>query len=155
MSSGPPASLTRTSVPRLEIPIAASPLAIIVTISLFCEASLTMLGLRAPKKFDADEIWSGGCAYGDFEPVAIPAIAADITNGNGAQAVARATRLRDANRGVADAHILLGDAALAAGRFDVAVQAYRTARDLDAVGVDGAVLDADFVVEMGAGRAPG
>jgi tetratricopeptide (TPR) repeat protein len=72
----------------------------------------------------------------DGEPlnpaVAIPAIAADITNGNGAQAVARATRLRDANRGVADAHILLGDAALAAGRFDVAVQAYRTARDLDA-----------------------
>lgn len=72
----------------------------------------------------------------DSEPlnpaVAIPAIAADIANGNGAQAVARATRLRDANRGVGDAHILLGDAALAAGRFDVAVQAYRTARDLDA-----------------------
>lgn len=71
----------------------------------------------------------------DGEPlnprVAIPAIAADIANGNGAQAMARATRLRDANRGVADAHILLGDAALAAGRFDVAVQAYRTARDLD------------------------
>ena len=64
--------------------------------------------------------------------MAIPAIAADISNGNGAQAIARATRLRDANRGVADAHILLGDAALAGGRFDLAVQAYRTARDLEA-----------------------
>ena len=72
----------------------------------------------------------------DGEPLnpalAIPAIAADISNGNGAQAIARATRLRDANRGVADAHILLGDAALAGGRFDLAVQAYRTARDLEA-----------------------
>ena len=64
--------------------------------------------------------------------VAIPAIAADISNGNGAQAITRAARLREANRGVADAHLLLGDAAMAAGQFDVAVQAYRTARDLDA-----------------------
>lgn len=63
---------------------------------------------------------------------AIPAIAADITNGNSARAVERATKLRDANRGVADAHILLGDAALAGGRYDVAVEAYRVARSLDA-----------------------
>ena len=72
----------------------------------------------------------------DAEPLnpaaAIPAIAADILRGNSASAIARAARLRDANRGVADAHILLGDAALAGGRFDLAVQAYRTARDLDA-----------------------
>ncbi|MDP3782558.1 MAG: tetratricopeptide repeat protein [Sphingopyxis sp.] len=72
----------------------------------------------------------------DGEPlnpgVAIPAIAANISNGNGAQAITRAARLRDANRGVAEAHILLGDAALAGGRFDLAVQAYRAARDLDA-----------------------
>jgi tetratricopeptide (TPR) repeat protein len=72
----------------------------------------------------------------DEEPLnpalAIPAIAADISNGNGERAMSRAARLRDANRGVADAHILLGDAALAAGRFDIAVQAYRIARDLDA-----------------------
>ena len=72
----------------------------------------------------------------DGEPLnpalTIPAIAADISNGNGAQAVARAARLRDANRGVAEAHILLGDAALAGSRFDLAVQAYRAARDLDA-----------------------
>lgn len=75
-------------------------------------------------------------AAADADPlnpaVAIPAIAADILRGNTSQATVRATRLRDANRGVADAHILLGDAALADGRLDLAVQAYRTARDLDA-----------------------
>lgn len=63
---------------------------------------------------------------------AIPAISADLSSGNSARAIARATRLRDANRGVADAHILLGDAALAGGRTGLAVQAYRAARDLDA-----------------------
>ncbi|MFN7030293.1 MAG: tetratricopeptide repeat protein, partial [Sphingopyxis sp.] len=72
----------------------------------------------------------------DAEPlnpgIAIPAIVGDILRGNGDRAVARAVRLRDANRGVAEAHMLLGDAALAGGRFDLAVQAYRAARDLDA-----------------------
>lgn len=72
----------------------------------------------------------------DAEPLdpakAIPAISADILSGNSARAIGRATRLRDANRGVSDAHILLGDAALAGGRYDLAVQAYRAARDLDA-----------------------
>ncbi|KTE21834.1 hypothetical protein ATE67_04055 [Sphingopyxis sp. H050] len=72
----------------------------------------------------------------DAEPLnpakAIPAISADIASGNTARAIERATRLRDANRGVADAHILLGDAALAGGRYDLAVQSYRAARDLDA-----------------------
>ncbi|HEY0597634.1 tetratricopeptide repeat protein [Sphingopyxis sp.] len=63
---------------------------------------------------------------------AIPAIAADIAAGNTGRAIERAMRLRDANRGVADAHILLGDAALAGGRYDLAVEAYRAARDLDA-----------------------
>lgn len=63
---------------------------------------------------------------------AIPAIAADLASGNTGRAVERAMRLRDANRGVADAHILLGDAALAAGRYDLAVEAYRAARDIDA-----------------------
>jgi tetratricopeptide (TPR) repeat protein len=72
----------------------------------------------------------------DGEPLnparAIPAIAADIVNRNFDSAVTRARRLRDANPGVADAHILLGDAALAGGRFDLAVESFRTARDLDA-----------------------
>ena len=44
--------MTRTSVPRLEMPIAASPLAIMVTISLFCEASFTTFGFNAFRKFD-------------------------------------------------------------------------------------------------------
>ena len=72
----------------------------------------------------------------DAEPLnpaaAIPAIAADLSGGNSVRAAVRAVLLRDANRGVADAHILLGDAALAGGQFDVAVQAYRAARALDA-----------------------
>ena len=63
---------------------------------------------------------------------AIPAISADIASGRTQSAIARALALRDANPGVADAHILLGDAALADGRFDMAVGAYRKARDLDA-----------------------
>jgi tetratricopeptide (TPR) repeat protein len=63
---------------------------------------------------------------------AIPAISADMTRGNAARAIERAARLRDANPGVADAHMLLGDAALADGRYALAVEAYRAARDLDA-----------------------
>lgn len=63
---------------------------------------------------------------------AIPAISADMASGNFMSAIARATRLRDANRGVADAHILLGDAALAGERYDLAIQSFRAARDLDA-----------------------
>ncbi|MDK2761022.1 MAG: tetratricopeptide repeat protein [Sphingopyxis sp.] len=61
----------------------------------------------------------------------IPAISADISSGNGRRAIDRATRLRDANRGVVDAHILLGDAALSGGQYDLAIQSYRAARDLD------------------------
>ncbi|MBN8845128.1 MAG: tetratricopeptide repeat protein [Sphingomonadales bacterium] len=63
---------------------------------------------------------------------AIPAISGDMATGNYASAIARATKLRDANRGVAEAHILLGDAALAGERTDLAIQSYRAARDLDA-----------------------
>ena len=72
----------------------------------------------------------------DAEPLnpakVVPAIAADIASGNGARAIRRAEAVRDANRGVADAHILVGDAALAAGQYDLAVRSYRAARDLDA-----------------------
>ena len=73
---------------------------------------------------------------GDAAPLdpakAIPAISADMAAGNYASAIARATKLRDANRGIADAHILLGDAAFAGGRYALAIQSYRSARDLDA-----------------------
>jgi len=86
--------------------------------------------------FAADNDYGLLTMTADAEPLnpayAIPAISADLSSGNSARAIARATRLRDANRGVADAHILLGDAALAGGRYDLAVQAYRAARDLDA-----------------------
>lgn len=86
--------------------------------------------------FAADDDYGLLTMAADAEPLdpakAIPAISADLSSGNSTRAIARATRLRDANRGVADAHILLGDAALAGGRTDLAVQAYRAARDLNA-----------------------
>ena len=86
--------------------------------------------------FAADDDYGLLTMAADSDPLdpakAIPAISADLSAGNSARAIARAIRLRDANRGVADAHILLGDAALAGGRYDLAVQAYRAARDLDA-----------------------
>ncbi|WP_432770340.1 MAG: tetratricopeptide repeat protein [Sphingopyxis sp.] len=96
-------------------------------------ASLTR-GEAAPFAMD-DPL--GMLAMGaDAEPLnpakAIPAIAAEMAGGDSARAIERAMRLRDANRGVADAHILLGDAAMAGGRFDLAIQSYRAARDLDA-----------------------
>src|SRR4029079_18934544 len=74
-SAGPPAFFTRTSVPRLVKPIAASPLAIIEMISLLCVAILIMFGLSAAIQPAAFEISSGVNAYGDLEPVAIPPIA--------------------------------------------------------------------------------
>lgn len=71
----------------------------------------------------------------DAEPLnpakAIPAISAEMASGESGRAIERAMKLRDANRGVADAHILLGDAAFAGGRFDLAIQSYRAARDLN------------------------
>jgi tetratricopeptide (TPR) repeat protein len=86
--------------------------------------------------FAADNDYGLLTMAADAEPLnpayAIPAISADLSSGNSVRAIERATRLRDANRGVADAHILLGDAALAGGRTDLAVQAYRAARNLDA-----------------------
>lgn len=96
-------------------------------------ASLTR-GEAAP--FVDNEDYGLLSAGADAEPLnpaaAIPAIAAEIAGGNADRAIVRATRLRDANRGVVDAHILLGDAALAGGRYDLAVEAYRAARGLDA-----------------------
>lgn len=86
--------------------------------------------------FAADNDYGLLTMAADAEPLnpaaAIPAISADLSSGNSARAIVRATRIRDANRGVADAHILLGDAALAGGRFDLAIQSYRAARALDA-----------------------
>src|SRR4029079_9907154 len=74
-SSGPPAFFTRISVPRLVKPIAASPLAIIEMISLFCVASLIMFGLSDDSQPAAFEISSPVNPYGDLEPVSMPPIA--------------------------------------------------------------------------------
>ncbi|HMO77071.1 MAG TPA: tetratricopeptide repeat protein [Sphingopyxis sp.] len=88
---------------------------------------------------EAEPFAAGGFgleAGADAEPLnparVIPAMAFDIARGNAGRALARAARLRDANRGVAEAHLLHGDAALAAGEYDQAVQSFRAARDLDA-----------------------
>ncbi len=95
-----------------------------------------MLARGEAVPFAADDDYGLLTMAADSDPLdpakAIPAISADLSAGNSARAIARAIRLREANRGVADAHILLGDAALAGGRYDLAVQAYRAARDLDA-----------------------
>lgn len=72
----------------------------------------------------------------DAEPLnpakVIPAMEAEMAGGNAARALQRAAVLRDANRGVADANILHGDAAMAAGDYAQAVRSFRAARDLDA-----------------------
>ena len=47
LTTGPPASLTRSSVPRFVIPIHAEPSASARTTSLFCEASLRTFGLNS------------------------------------------------------------------------------------------------------------
>ncbi|PKP97354.1 MAG: hypothetical protein CVT74_14345, partial [Alphaproteobacteria bacterium HGW-Alphaproteobacteria-13] len=91
-------------------------------------------GEAAPFRADGDYGLLSMAA--DAEPLnpakVIPAIRADIANGNAARAVRRAAAVRDANRGVADAQLLLGDAALADGQYELAVRSYRAARDLDA-----------------------
>lgn len=86
--------------------------------------------------FVADSAYGFAAMEADAAPLdpakAIPAIRADIASGAYGRAIERAARLRDANPGVADAHLLLGDAALAAGRLDTAIQSYRAAHSLDA-----------------------
>ncbi len=91
-------------------------------------------GEAVPFAVDADYgLLSAAADAAPLDPVkAVPAISADLLRGDAARAIGRAARLRDANPGVADAHILLGDAALAGGRYDLAIEAYRAARDLDA-----------------------
>ena len=102
--------------------------------AFLARAAALMPGAAAPFQTDGDDGLLAMAA--DAEPLnpakVIPAIRADIANGNTARAVRRATAVRDANRGVADAHILLGDAALASEQYEEAVRSYRAARDLDA-----------------------
>ncbi len=89
-------------------------------------------GEAAPFATDGFNL-SGGADAAPLDPAkVIPAMEAEMASGNAARALQRATALRDANRGVADAHILHGDAAMAAGDYRLAVQSFRAARDLDA-----------------------
>jgi cellulose synthase operon protein C len=80
------------------------------------------LGLRS-KEADADPLNPGRV---------IPAIRSEMTRGETGAAMARALRLLEANRGVADAQILYGDTAIAARQWRAAIRAYRDARALDA-----------------------
>lgn len=103
------------------------------------EAYLARAAALAPA--DAEPFAQSGVYWGlaraaDADPLnpatVLPAMAAEIANGDMARALARAAVLRDANRGVADAHMLYGDAAFAAGEYDLAVRSFREARALDA-----------------------
>jgi len=58
---------------------------------------------------------------------AVPWVRALLREGRTGEAMAAATLLRDANPGAPDAHLMLGDAALAAGRADLALDAYQAA----------------------------
>ncbi|WP_077146668.1 tetratricopeptide repeat protein [Sphingopyxis sp. KK2] len=89
-------------------------------------------GEAAPFATDGFNL-SGEADAAPLDPAkVIPAMEAEMAGGNAARALQRATVIRDANRGVADAHILHGDAAMAAGDYRLAVQSFRAARDLDA-----------------------
>src|SRR5262249_38880176 len=74
-TSGPPASFTRSSVPRFVIPIQADSSASARTTSLFCEASLRTFGLSCLRKSFACPISAEVIPYGCFAPVARPAMA--------------------------------------------------------------------------------
>ena len=74
-TTGPPASFTRSSVPRLVMPIHADPSASARTTSLFCDASLSTFGLNAFRNAFAREISAAVIEYGCFAPVARAPIA--------------------------------------------------------------------------------
>lgn len=57
-----------------------------------------------------------------------------LAKGDTNTAIARATILRNANRGAPEAHVALGDALAQAGRWDQAAQSYGTAADLKYTG---------------------
>src|SRR5205085_10911899 len=75
LTTGPPASLTRSSVPRFVMPIHADPSASARTTSLFCAASFRTFGFRPLRNAFADEIWLLVIEYGFLAPGAGPAIA--------------------------------------------------------------------------------
>ena len=79
LTTGPPASLTRSSVPRFVIPIHADPSASARTTSLFCDASLSTFGFSCLRKSFADEI----CAERDPKGLYAKAKAGKLPNMTG------------------------------------------------------------------------
>ncbi|MEY4269472.1 MAG: hypothetical protein RLZZ58_688 [Pseudomonadota bacterium] len=76
---------------------------------------------------------AGNAARDPLNPlVVIPAIRAQLASGDGGTAMTAALRLQDANRGVADAHMMVGDVAMAMQNWPAAVRAYREARRISA-----------------------
>src|SRR5450755_421105 len=75
LTTGPPAALTRKSVPRFSMAIHAEPSASARTESEFCDTSLRNAGLADLRKSCAREISAVVMLYGDLAPVARPAIA--------------------------------------------------------------------------------
>lgn len=96
-------------------------------------ASLARGDATAFAENDTLGLTAGGANAQPLNPaLVIPAIRADMGRGDFAVAMARAQRLVEANRGVADAQILYGDTALAARKWPLAIRAFRDARALDA-----------------------
>lgn len=106
------------------------------------EVAASFLGRGASLQRGEAEPFTADNRYGQLESnanlnpldpsVVIPAIAAEMAGGQTRLALARAEKLRAVNRGVAEAQLLVGDAAMAAGDMTTAILAYRAARDLDA-----------------------
>jgi tetratricopeptide (TPR) repeat protein len=82
---------------------------------------------------DSYGVVAGTAARDPLNPmVVIPAIRAQLAGGNSGAAMAGALRLQEANRGVADAHVLVGDVAMATRDWKGAVRAFREARRISA-----------------------
>lgn len=76
------------------------------------------------------ELADTAAANPESAPAVIPYVRALLSSGQAGMAVSRATVLRNANQGTPAAHMILGDALLAAGQPDRAARAYEQAADL-------------------------
>jgi len=79
---------------------------------------------------NGSDIANAALAHPGEAPAVIPYVRALLASGQASAAVARATVLRNANAGAPAAHVILGDALMAAGQSGRAAQAYEQAADL-------------------------
>jgi cellulose synthase operon protein C len=100
-----------TFLDRAALPIRGEPVPFDMTSDL---ARMAMVGSGNPDNAD----------------VAIPRITGMIRNGQSAQALSTAERLRDQNPGAPAAHVLVGDAMMSLGRDADAVKAYEMAANI-------------------------